>query len=91
MMIKKNKNISFFDDLMLNKFIKIEFFNSNNIIRKFMKFIESFNDKISTSNTMIDALYTLYPELRLYKLFESEFTKNLFKNAIKTCYFFFFL
>ena len=86
--IKKNKNISFFDDLMLNKFIKIEFFNSNNIIRKFMKFIESFNDKISTSNTMIDALYTLYPELRLYKLFESEFTKNLFKNAIKTCYFF---
>ena len=68
---------------MFNDFIKLEYFNSNNIIKKMMKFINKFNKKISNSTTIISALYQFYPELKRYRLFESEFTHNLFKNAIK--------
>ena len=53
-----------------------------------MKFIEQFNEKIANSKTIVTALYEFYPELEVYKLFESEFTGNLFKDAIKNCYFF---
>ena len=77
-----------FNEFILNKYIKLEYFNSNNIIQSMRKFIEKFNERIANSKTITTALYEFYPELKTYKLFESEFTKNLLKNAIDTCYFF---
>ena len=53
-----------------------------------MKFVNKFNEKISNSRTLVTMLNQIYPELIKYKLFESQFTKNLFKNAIDNCYFF---
>ena len=53
-----------------------------------MKFVIKFNEKISNSRTIVTVLNKFYPELTAYKLFDSEFTKNLFKNAIDNCYFF---
>jgi len=53
-----------------------------------MKFVEKFNERIANSMTITTVLNEMYPELKTYKLFESEFTKNLFKNALDTCYFF---
>lgn len=85
------KNDTFFEgfnEFILNKYIKLEYFNSNNIIQSMRKFIEKFNERIANSKTITTALYEFYPELKTYKLFESEFTKNLLKNAIDTCYFF---
>lgn len=86
--LKNKKYITRLNELMFNNFIKLEYFNSDNIIKKMMKFINKFNEKISNSATIISALYQFYPELKRYKLFESGFTSNLFKNAIKTSYFF---
>ena len=85
--IKKNKNLEL-NKLMLYKFIKLEYFNDNNIIQDHINFIRKFNEKISKSKTILDALYQLYPTFKSNKLFESEFILNLFQNALKKCYFF---
>ena len=77
-----------FDEIRLYKFVKLEYYNSNNIIRHMMPFIEKFNEKISKSKTIQTALYEIYPELKGYKLFESEFTPKLFKKALENSYFF---
>ena len=86
--LKTKKSFEEFNEYILNKFIKIEFFNSHNIMTSMMKFVNKFNEKISNSRTIVTMLNQLYPELSTYKLFESQFTKNLFKNAIDNCYFF---
>ena len=85
--IKKNENLEL-NKLMLYKFIKLEYFNDNNIIQDHINFIRKFNEKISKSKTILDALYQLYPIFKSNKLFESEFILNLFQNALKKCYFF---
>ena len=54
---------------MFTDFIKLEYFNYINIIKKMMKFIDKFNEKVSNSKTIISFLYQLYPELINYKLF----------------------
>ena len=86
--INKGEDINNFNQIRLYKYIRLEYYNSDNIIRHMMKFIEQFNEKISNSKTIVSALYEFYPELKDYKLFESKFTGNLFKDAIKNCYFF---
>ena len=86
--LEYDKYFNGFNELILNKFIKLEYFNSNNIVKSMMKFVEKFNERIANSMTITTILNELYPELKTNKLFESEFTKTLFKNAFDTCYFF---
>ena len=86
--MKKLKYSKKLNELMLYKFIKLEYFNNNNIIQRLMPFITKFNEKISKSKTIIEALYELYPIFKNNKLFESDFIVDLFKIAIKKCYFF---
>ena len=86
--IKNGAKIKDFNEIRLYGCVRLEYYNSNNIIRKMMKFVEKFNKKISQSKVIVTALYKFYPELKIYKLFESEFTINLFENALKNCYFF---
>ena len=86
--IKNGEVTTEFSEIMLFKYIKLEYYNSNNIIRYMFNFIEKFNERISKSKTIIDALYNIYPELKQFKLFESKFTTELFQNALKNCYFF---
>jgi hypothetical protein len=87
----KNGASTIFNNVRLFKYIKLEYYNSNNIIRYMFKFIEKFNARISKSRTIIEALYKIYPELKQFKLFESKFTTELFQSALKNCYFFPFL
>ena len=86
--IKNGASINHFNEIRLYKYIKLEYYTSNNIIRYMMKFVNKFNEKISKSKTIIEALYKIYPELKQFNLFESEFTSRLFQNALKNCYFF---
>ena len=86
--IKNGAKIEEFDEIRLYKYIKLEYYNSNNIIRHMMPFVEKFNEKISNSKAIQTALYEIYPEFKGYKLFESEFTPKLFKKAIENSYFF---
>ena len=86
--IKKNKTLTKLNEFMLYKFIKLEYFNDNNIIQKYMNFVRKFNEKITKSKAIIEALYELYPIFKSNKLFESDFILDLFKNALKKCYFF---
>ena len=64
-----------FNEFILNKYIKLEYFNSNNIIQSMRKFIEKFNERIANSKTITTALYEFYPELKTYKLFEVNLLK----------------
>ena len=84
----KNGASTKFNKIRLYKYIKLEYYNSDNIIRYMFKFIEKFNERISKSRTIIEALYKIYPELKQFNLFESKFTTELFQNALKNCYFF---
>ena len=86
--MKIKKHSKSLNEIMINKYIKIQYYNKNNIIQRMMKFIQKFNEKISKSITIKTVLYKIYPDLKNYNLFESEFTENVFKNALKNCYFF---
>ena len=85
---KITENNSIPDTFILDKFIKIEYFNTNNYITKMKLFIDNFNNSIANSKTIVSCLCELYPELKNKKIFESEFTKNLFNMAFKNCYYF---
>ena len=71
-----------------NKYVKLEYFNSDNYVTMSKDFINAFNKYISNSKTIITVLYELYPELKEFNLFESDFIENLFIDALNTCYFF---
>ena len=86
--IKNGEAYKELNEIMLFKYIKLEYYNSNNIIRYMFNFIKKFNERISKSKTIIEALYKIYPELKQFKLFESNFTTELFQNALNNCYFF---
>ena len=86
--IKNGEAYKRLNEIMLFNYIKLEYYNSNNIIRYMFNFINKFNERISKSTTIIEALYKIYPELKQFKLFESNFTTELFQNALNNCYFF---
>ena len=86
--IKNGEAYKEMNEIMLFNYIKLEYYNSNNIIRYMFNFINKFNERISKSTTIIEALYKIYPELKQFKLFESNFTTELFQNALNNCYFF---
>ena len=69
-------------NLYLFLIIKIEYFNENNYITYYMKFIEKFNKRISKSKTISTLLNYIYPDYEEIKLFESEFIENLFNDVI---------
>ena len=89
------KDLNLLNDIDLNKFvlipyIKIEYFNENNYITYYMKFIEKFNKRISKSKTISTLLNYIYPGYEEIKLFESEFIENLFNDAIILFFSFFY-
>ena len=90
-MIKEIDKENHINEYILYKYIKLEYYNSNNIIQKMMGFVQKFNKSISNSKTIKDVLNGLYPQLKAYKIFNDDFCNNLFDNAIKNCYFFPFI
>ena len=74
--------------IMMSEYIKYEYFNENNYIKYFKKFLDQFNKEISHSKTIITLLNYLYEGFEDIKLFESEFTESLFKNAINSALYF---
>lgn len=86
--MKDNIHIEKKNEFMLYKFIKLGYYNTDNMIQKMMKFIIKFNEKISKSQTIIESLYKLYPDFKTLNLFESGFINNIFKTALKNSFFF---
>ena len=84
--LKKHNNK--WNNFALTKFIKLQYFNSNNYIIIMKEFIDSFNNNISSSKTIATLLYELYPELKDKKLFESSFIEEIFKMALNNCYYY---
>ena len=90
-MIKEIDKENYINEYILYKYIKLEYYNSNNIIQKMMGFVQKFNKRISNSKTIKDVLNGLYPQLKTYNIFNDDFCNDLFDNAIKNCYFFPFI
>ena len=90
-MIKEIDKENHINEYILYKYIKLEYYNSNNIIQKMMGFVQKFNKRISNSKTIKDVLNGLYPQLKTYDIFNDDFCNDLFDNAIKNCYFFPFI
>ena len=55
-LLKKKNKLFKLNNFILDKFIKIEFFNTNNYVITLKKFIEDFNNNIANSKAIVSCL-----------------------------------